>query len=292
MLNLLIGGLSTLACTFSNRQLLWLTHGVAGFLFFIYRLTPHRRYIQTNLITGLNCSQAEADKLAHRHIQNLTFALAEFLRFPLFKQNTSPLDWQTLGFHHFLKAYFKNKGVILVSAHYGCWELIPAFIGQTGQPITTLVQRPSIKAFDTLFTSFRQFANVKTCYNDSLSGLRPIFRALKNHEIVALVIDQHGESETLIGDFMGHRVSIPEGPDFLSRRTGAEIVPVFTFREGFTHKIQFFPSLKAQDFQNSAELMQTLYDQIETMVKQHPQEWLWSYNRWDKYADCPQCSPE
>jgi Kdo2-lipid IVA lauroyltransferase/acyltransferase len=285
----LIDCLSTWACKASPRQLQFFSERTAGLLFALYRLSPHRHFIQKNIAQALDLSDSEQTKLARAHIGNLLSAIITLLRFPLFSSGQNPAPFELQGYQYFLEAQQRGQGVILVSAHFGCWEMIPAVLGLEGYSVHTLVQRPSVPAFDRFFTQSRAFAQVQTVYNDTLLGIRPVLRALRQGEVVALVVDQHGESNTLLGQFFGHTVSMPEGPYFLSRRTGAAIVPVFTFRKGETHQICFYPSLLASTYNNAGELLQVIYNQIEVIIREHPEEWLWSYNRWDKYQPCPAC---
>lgn len=263
--------------------------GVAGFLFGLYGLSRHRQFIQKNIALALSLSPSEQTQLARKHLENLLDSIVTLLRFRLFAQGSEPVPFQLEGYEHFLTAHAQGKGVILISAHFGCWELFPAVLGQAGFDVHALVQRPSVGAFDDFFKQSRAYAQVKTAYNDTISGLRPILRALKQGGVLGLLIDQHGESNQILGSFFDHQVSMPEGPYFLAKKTGALIVPVFTYRQGETHQIAFSPSLEVSQFENAKALMQSLYHSIETAILQHPAEWLWSYNRWDKYQPCPRC---
>lgn len=291
MLQFLIHGLSALTLRLSDQQRSFLAEHVAGLFYFLYRLSPYRQFLQNNIRAALTLSEREAAHLAHRHVVELLQSIAELLCFQRFASGQAPVRWQLKGFEHFQACYQQGKGVILVSAHFGFWELFPAVLAHQGIPVSVLVQRPSVPAFDRFFVRARAWAGVKTCYNDTVSGIRPILRALRQGETVAMLIDQHGESGTVLGEFFGHRVSMPEGVDFLSRRTGAWIVPVYTWRTGLEHQIQFWPGLQAQDYADSLSLLQVLYDQMAALITRHPQAWLWSYNRWDKYRPCPRCSP-
>lgn len=289
MLTRLLDVISYWACHSSSRQRQSVTRSVAGILFGLYQLSPYRHFIQNNIAQALDLPPREQRALAKKHLENLLNAIVILLRFPLFAQNAQPAPVQWVGYEHFLSAYEQGQGVILVSAHFGCWELFPAMLGQKGIDVQVLVQRPSVAAFDRYFNQSRGFAQVKTAYNDTLSGLRPVLRALKQGQVLGMLIDQHGESNQIFGTFFGHRVSMPEGPYFLAQKTGAWIVPVFTYREGENHLIEFLPGLQARHFENASQLLQSLYADCESMIRRYPQEWLWSYNRWDKYQPCPRC---
>ncbi|MBF2052099.1 MAG: lysophospholipid acyltransferase family protein [Candidatus Sericytochromatia bacterium] len=258
---------------------------LADGLYAVYCASPYRHFLNQSIqpaLTELNTR--ERNHLARLHCQRLLQALLDFVRFAqLSPQATLPPEVQLLGHHHYLSAKAAGRGVILVSAHFGCWEWIPAALALQGEAVSVLVQRPSQSWVDQSFSALRAQVGVQTLYNDSLSGLRPLIRALRQGETVGMLIDQHGESQRLIGSFFRQCVSLPEGPARIARQTGAVILPVLARWHGQRHLIQFFTPLQAQDFKADLALMQQLYDWLEAQIRRGPENWLWSYLRWDKY---------
>lgn len=264
-----------------------LASGLAGLLFALYQASPYRGFIEGNIArAGLK----RPERLARAHVRLLLWAIVDLLRFVRFRDDKRlPRELLVTGMEHFEAASAAGRGVILVSAHFGCWELIPALTSLRGYATTVLVQKPSQDVFDRLFRELRAWAGVRTLNNDTLAGLRPILKALRQGETVGLVIDQHGESRRLVGKFFGHRVSLPEGPAFLARRTGAAIVPVLARWRGNQHVIEFYPVMTAiGGADGDLQTMQAIYDWLETQIRRYPENWLWSYNRWDKFP-CPVC---
>lgn len=263
--------------------------GLAGLLYGLYRRSAHREFIAGNISAAL--PEIPAERLARQHVQLLLWSIVDLLRFRRFLNHpVPPTEVLVTGWEHFLKAQSQGRGVILVSAHFGCWELIPALISLRGFPVTVMVQKPALDSFDKLFREFRSYAGVKTVNNDSLVGLRPVLNALRQGETVGLVIDQHGESRRLEGRFFGHQVSLPEGPAALARRTGAVIVPVLIRWRGSRHVLEFFEPLSTDVLHQTddAGVMQNIYTWLETQIRRYPENWLWSYNRWDKHP-CDVC---
>ena len=115
--------------SYSNRRLILnLSSGLAGLLYLVYRCSPYRSFIASNLQQALpELSPAEHKRLSRQHLRLLLWAIIDLLRFWRFqRQPQLPPELQIQGWQHFETAYQAGKGVILVSAHYGCWELIPA----------------------------------------------------------------------------------------------------------------------------------------------------------------------
>ncbi len=283
----LLSALSTFLSSLSRPQALSLGSVFAGFLYGVFRLSPYRHHADP-IITGAfpTLSKAEQRRLFREHTQRLVWSIVDFLRFARLKQRERqvgvPREIEIEGEQNYLEALAQGKGVILVSAHFGCWEWIPAVSALRGDPTQVMVQKPSDPIMDRLFCRFRAFAGVKTVNNDSRKGLKQVIRALRAGEVVGLVIDQHGESQQMMGDFFGHRVSFPTGPAAFARLTGAAVVPVFIRWRGTRHQLTYFPAHYLTPEQDPQVFTQGLYDIIEQQIRRYPSNWLWTYNRWDK----------
>ena len=184
----------------------------------------------------------------------------------------------------------ENKGVIIVSAHYGCWELLGVALQlKFATTLNVIVQRPSSPVFDRLFTQSRKLFGINTYYNsDGISGIRPIFRALYDNQSAGFLIDQHGESEDNFGHFFGKVVSMPSGAAIFAQKTKSPIVPVFIKRlDNNKHQITFYPPIhvgKSEKDEETYKISQKLYGIIEKFIKDNPDEWLWIYRRWNKLS--------
>lgn len=265
-------------------QALSLGSWFAGFLYGVFRRTPHRKLFHVTMGGAFpRWSSLHIQQLSRLHVRYFVWAFVDFLRFWRLQQNPQiPREVHCEGLAHYDAAYAQGKGVILVSAHYGCWEWVPALSALRGHPTTVLVQKPSTPAFDRLFRSFRAFAGVRTVNNDSYKGLGRMLKALRQGEVVGLVIDQHGESEQMWGEFFGHQVSLPVGVSALAQKTGAPVVPVLARWWGNQHQVRYFPARYCTKAEDPTAFTQALYALIEAQIQQYPENWLWTYNRWDK----------
>jgi Kdo2-lipid IVA lauroyltransferase/acyltransferase len=288
-MSFLFYALSQFLSMIPRPQALSLGSVFAGFLYGLFRLSPYRHHAEP-IIGGAfpTWSKVEQRRLFREHTQRLVWSIIDFLRFarlrlkPGAQRSGLPREIEIEGQQHYLEALERGKGVILVSAHFGCWEWIPAVSALRGDPTQVMVQKPSDPVMDRLFKRFRGFAGVKTVNNDSRKGLKQVIRALREGEVVGLVIDQHGESQQMLGDFFGHRVSFPTGPAAFAQRTGAAVVPVFIRWRGTQHQLSYFPARYLSPEQDPQVFTQDLYNIIEQQIRRYPANWLWTYNRWDK----------
>lgn len=267
-------------------QALALGTGFAGFLYGVFRRTPYRGLFNQTLGGAFpEWSHRQIRQVSRAHVGYFVWSLIDFLRFWRLRSDPRiPREIHCEGQEYYEAAYAQGKGVILVSAHYGCWEWIPALSALQGHPTTVMVQKPSSPVFDRLFTRFRGFAGVRTVNNDSYQGLRAVMKALRRGEVVGLVLDQHGESEQMLGQFFGHTVSLPAGGAALAQKTGAIVVPVLIRWWGNQHRVRYLPGRTLLPGEDPTAFTQGLYDHFEAQIRKYPENWLWTYNRWDKYT--------
>ncbi|HEY9854939.1 MAG TPA: lysophospholipid acyltransferase family protein [Stenomitos sp.] len=274
--------LSALAGRLGRDRAMAIGAGVADAVWRLYRLTPYRDFVAGNFMAAYpGLSAAEANAMGHAHLRQLLKCIAELLRFPaMTRPELSELvAWQ--GGEHLAAALARGKGVIVVSAHFGNYELLGAALA-TRAPVTVLVQPPSKGAFEQLFIEYRDLVGVSTHSNTGPASLRPAIRALQRNEIVALLSDQHGEAQEAIVQLFGHPVSVPMGAFYLAKKTGAALIPGFMVRTDQGHRLEFDPELAVTGTAADAQAYCTV---LERQIRAHPDHWLWVHNRWEREGE-------
>jgi len=283
--------LSKFFCFLPRKLSLYFAKVFAQIVYVIYLLTKYKKIIFTHIKLALPVSDRIAKNIAKNHVIKLTKNIVDFMRFDK-KQIDKILDIvEVKGIEHFIEAEKMNKGIILISAHYGCWELLGAIIKLKFQKtLNVLAQRPSNPIIDEMFYKLREKVGVITTYNDEgKKTFLNILNALAKNQCVGFLIDQHGESEKTFVDFFGKFVSVPSGFAYFALKTQAPILPVFIKRrKDDTHEIKFYPILEIRDDKDKDRelhrISQEAYKLIEKAIKEEPDEWLWTYNRWDKLS--------
>ncbi len=259
----------------------------ANVLYFLLKLTKHRNFISHNVKTafGERCKKREIECIARGHLQNLAKSLVEFIRFPLLNSQNIEEKVKIKGRENLEQAFSRKRGVILLTAHFGNWELLAGALSLKGYPLNALAQRQSNSVIEDLFSELRR--SIGTRILSRWDNLRIILKLLKNNEMIMILADQHGEYKNVFAQFFGKRVSVPGGPAGFALRTGAEIIPAFIIRkENDRHQIIVEKPLglvrtgnKKKDLQENS---QKAIEVIEKYIRRFPDHWLWSYNRWDK----------
>jgi KDO2-lipid IV(A) lauroyltransferase len=137
------------------------------------------------------------------------------------------------GNETFREAHKKGKGIILLAAHLGNWELGGLFFGSSGLPINIITARDEVNEIANSRAAVRVLHNVKTItIDDAPFFFIDIVNALRRNEIVAMLIDRYERKNGVLIDFFGKPAYFPPGPVLLARSTGCAVLPAFTVMEG------------------------------------------------------------
>lgn len=136
------------------------------------------------------------------------------------------------GLRHLNQALGRKRGVILLLSHFGSFLLPLPALGYRGFPVNQVTGKQihtSLAAERIWLWRKKEADKLPVNFIQVGTFLRPIFRALKKNEIVALAFDGRDGVKWVDSDFLASRAYFSTGPFELARRTGATIVPAFVF---------------------------------------------------------------
>ncbi len=176
-----------------------------------------------------------------------------------------------------------GKGVILVSAHLGCFDMVGAGLWAHGYKLTIVTGRTTSRAIFDGVTHLRG-SKGSTMVEPTPGGVRKVIRALRQNECVVLVADrdffQNGRPVT----FFGRQTSLPPGPIRIARDTGATIVPIMPRRVGNLHEIDLlepFTVPKTDDFEaDMDEGFRKLIPAVEWGIQSRIGQWVMFQRVW------------
>jgi KDO2-lipid IV(A) lauroyltransferase len=258
---------------------------VIGFLGYLLA-SRLRRVAYHNLHLALpGLSKTENRRIVKGVFKNLTRGLAEFSQLPkLTPENISEVVIFD-GFENFARAERDGKGVLIVTAHFGAWELSSYAFSVYGHPMKFLV-RPLDNAWvDALVMGYRQKSgNVGI---DKRNSMRELVRSLRRNETVGILIDQNASrDEGVFVDFFGIPACTTAGVATLAMRTGAGVVPgLLIWDERLNkHRLRFEPAIEMDatgDFQADVIRNTSKFNRfLEAEIRAHPDQWLWVHRRW------------
>jgi KDO2-lipid IV(A) lauroyltransferase len=123
----------------------------------------------------------------------------------------------------------RGRGIIILSAHLGNWEMGGLVFSHSGIPFNIVTAKDEIKAIAQMRTKARLLHNIGTItIEEGPFFFIDIINALKRNEIVAMLVDRYEKENGILVDFFGERTYFPRGPVILAKATGASIIPAYT----------------------------------------------------------------
>jgi len=177
-----------------------------------------------------------------------------------------------------------GRGILVLTAHYGNWELLNAAHAIYGTRIT-IVHRPLRNPLmDRDLRAMRsRFGNPSI--ERKAAGL-DMARLLRQNWMIAVALDLDVRQGVFV-DLFGKPASTSDGLARLAMASGAPVVPCFMVRDGHSacHRITISPALEIEKGRGDRESAivrntQRCARAIEDAIRGHPDHWNWIHRRW------------
>lgn len=283
----LFGILRSLARRAGLERTQWLAARLAPLVQAV--LASSRRVSRVQLAHALpELSAAQRDVTVREMFKGMTCSVAEIL---VLEDLIHDIDRHVdaVGLEAMDEALAQGNGVIAITGHIGNWELLAAFFGAKGYPVSVIATPVKGEGLNATNVELRLLANVETIERDSGGSSRQILRTLKRGGILAILMDQNTRGQNVSVPFFARPVPTPVGPAALSLRTGAALVGVFIHRRSDgRHVVRVSrPDLpgraRAAEIGREAwvtEVTARLTALIEAEIREFPQDWVWWHERW------------
>jgi KDO2-lipid IV(A) lauroyltransferase len=265
-----------------HRVAVWLG-GVLGLIAF--DLLRIRRGVTTaNIVAhaGQDRSSIDPSSLGRRAYSNFGKTLAEFARCPLVDIHHIRNHIRMDGLAHLDRALREGKGAVLVTGHFGSWELMGCALARMGYPITFVVGVQRNPLVQDLMNRLRAECGIRVVEPASLLEAT---RVLRGNRFIAMLSDQDAGRQGIFVDFMGSPASTHAGAARLALLAGAPIITGFIIRTDLTrHRIVIEEPIRIEQPADREDAVRRLTEaytgSIETYVRRYPDHWLWAHRRW------------
>lgn len=176
-----------------------------------------------------------------------------------------------------------GNGCVMITAHFGNWELLAAAIAKRGHRLVVLSNDAPDRPTAATVNSARQSAGLEVL---DRTQVRELFRALQSGSFVGILPDQRADTPgNLVVDFLGRPALTYPGPATLALRTGALVLPCFGRRTEDNHIVCYtrepFPVEDTGDRDVDILRGTRLVNQaLGREIMKYPAQWLWLHNRW------------
>jgi KDO2-lipid IV(A) lauroyltransferase len=214
---------------------------------------------------------------------NLGRVVAEYphlTRIPVF---TAESPVAGIGLRHIVEAEATAKPILLVSAHFGNWEIGGLAAVRHGLRLLQLYRAANNKVVDGLMRDIRHEMGAETTPK-GLQGARRVMAALKDGRTVVLLADQKMNDGIAVPFFGRDAMTAPAVAE-LALRFDAKLVMARVHRlKGASFRLIIDPPMPlARTGDRHADvlsLMTAINKRIEDWIREDPGQWFWVHRRW------------
>ncbi len=278
----LLASLGLMARAISDKAAAWAGARLGDTAFDIFKF--RRKVALGNLSKAFpERPPVEIEDIARNLYRNLGKNLLEFLRFPNLSGEDIKNKVTFIGREHFDRAIEGGKGALLISSHFGNWELYAASIAAYGYPISVVVYEQHNPLTDRMMNRIRRFRGIDVIFKPDAP--RAILKALAGNRFVAMLIDQDAGQDGVFVDFMGRPASTAKGPAVFAIRTGAPLLTGVIVRQDESKHVGYIEPPVYADPSGDKEketlrLTAFVTQAMEKYVRKHPDHWYWVHRRW------------
>ena len=256
----------------------------------LFHVLPIRRkVIVDNLrrVFGRAVPAGEIDRLAQAHYAHLWKLVTEFVRFRWLSRERKRALVHVDGLDVFIDAFRRGKGVLVLTGHFGNWE-VATVAGIQNYPEVRgrfhFVRRPiKPRWLDDLVT--RRFNAVGFGVVAKRGSLDQIVSLLEQGDVVVFPFDQYaGGADGVDVEFFGEPAGTFKSLAVIALATGAPVLPAASWRKpDGTHVLRFEPPVPPVDVANVSESIvrttRAYNAALERLVLRHPEQWWWVHRR-------------
>jgi Kdo2-lipid IVA lauroyltransferase/acyltransferase len=204
---------------------------------------------------------------------------------------TVPVGWDEME-----EALSHGRGVMLVTGHYGNWEIAAATVASRGVPIAAIVRRQGNRLVDERLNGLRARLGVEVITQREAPSRVP--RLLRKNAVIGIVGDQDARRAGVFVPFFGRPASTHRGPAVFALKLGAPVFACVARRlpgaavryEVSGHGVHV---VRTGDLEaDTTALTAALAARLEAEIRKAPEQYFWFHRRWKTSPPAEQPSSE
>jgi KDO2-lipid IV(A) lauroyltransferase len=261
------------------RFLAWVIYQVDG---------RHRKVGLENLALafGDQYTDAERDRIVRGVYIHFCSMLMEILHTSRKLHLTNWRDRVVLFGHEALmdQRITGDRPMILLTGHYGNWELAGYLFGLFGFPTVSVARTLDNPYLDRFLRSFRERTGQSLI--PKTGGFDQMVDVLQNNQMLCFLADQDAGQRGLYVDFFGRLASTHKAIALLAIEHRAPVVVGVARRigPGFRYEVRCEEVIDPAELTGTAEdvriLTQRFTSALERLIRQDPTQYLWLHRRW------------
>jgi KDO2-lipid IV(A) lauroyltransferase len=250
-----------------------------------------REALPHNLAVVSGASGEALKRLCEANVANFARMLADYFYCAAGGNARGLLDhWE--GIEYLEAARAVGRGVILVTAHLGNWELGGVLLALRGFPMSVVTLEEPTTELTRWRDAYRRRVGIHT------NAVGPghdfafveLIRTLRSGGIVAMLVDRPYAGSGMPVEFFGRKAEFSSAPALLWQHTGAAVVPAFVLHNdagrytAFAQApLEFCKSTEPRaDLAANTQLLATHFEHV---ISKHPEQWFNYVPIWPASAD-------
>ncbi|MFC1601479.1 lysophospholipid acyltransferase family protein [Candidatus Sumerlaeota bacterium] len=181
-----------------------------------------------------------------------------------------------------------GRGAMLITGHFGNWELIPGYVAQVlGLGMAAIARDLHNPAVEQLLYEWREAKGCRVLARGRAG--RELVRVFEDNAVMGIVADQDSRrTPGIFVEFFGRPAYTPLGVYELAALGRTRVLCAFMVRQpdGLGHRLYFgeeIPVPRGGDRQENARAFTSAYTrEIEKFVRRYPEQWMWFHRRWKR----------
>jgi KDO2-lipid IV(A) lauroyltransferase len=178
----------------------------------------------------------------------------------------------------------KGNGVIAITGHIGCWELLAAYLVSRGHSVSVVARQLRDDKWQEWVGSIRSSLGVSTINRDN--SAREMLDVLRNRGILGVLMDQNTRVSGYYVPFFNKPAHTSSGVAKLAAISGAPIVPMAIYLSpNSKHVVRvlepiWFPTGCADKARAVESVTAACAKAVEELIRLDPKQWIWWHDRW------------
>jgi len=178
-----------------------------------------------------------------------------------------------------------GKNFILITGHYGNWELLSQAIAiKFNLTLVGIGKKLDSEAMDKILKTNREKFNVEMIYRNG--AMKNAIKVIAQKKTLGILVDQHiSPNISLNVHFFNHLATHTPIASILSRKFNLDLIPIFISTTNYKdYHVKIYNPIKSLKTPNQHEDLKVLTQEqaniMQEVIKTYPNQWFWMHRRW------------
>jgi len=204
--------------------------------------------------------------------------MLNFIQFLGLPNSYSNSSIKVIGRKYLDQLIGENKGLILITGHFGLWEMVGNWLGFNDYSCYGIIAKQQNKGGDIFFKEIRNLCGIKQIYKNSVKT--SLNKILKDKNILILASDQDARSHGVFVDFFGKPSSTAKGAAIFHLRTKTPMIFCTSYIDRNYEPVLEFEKVEVDGEKNIKSITQSYTSLLERKVREYPDHYFWFHRKW------------